>query len=49
MKFDLRNQTFHLILAVLAGLGLGLAYSWKLSPVTYVDASPAILRVHWDE
>jgi hypothetical protein len=44
MRFDLRNQTLHLLVALLAGAGLGLAYSWKLSPVTYVDASPAILR-----
>lgn len=44
MRFDLRNQTFHLVFALLAGFGLGLAYAWKVSPVTYVDASPAILR-----
>src|SRR5690349_23625598 len=44
MRFDFRNGTFPLILALLAGFGLGLAYSWKFSPVTYVDASPAILR-----
>ncbi len=49
MRFDLRNQTFHLIIALLAGLGLGLAYSWKLSPVTYVDASPAILRADFKD
>jgi hypothetical protein len=44
MKFDIRNTTFHIILALLAGLGLGLAYSWLISPVTYVDAPPSILR-----
>jgi hypothetical protein len=44
MRFDPRNQILHLLVALLAGAGLGLAYSWKLSPVTYVDASPAILR-----
>jgi hypothetical protein len=36
--------TIHLILSLLAGLGLGLAYSWFLSPVTYVDANPSLLR-----
>jgi len=49
MRFDLRNQTFHLVIALLAGLGLGLAYSWKISPVTYVDASPAILRADFKD
>ena len=44
MKFDLHNPILHLIFALLVGIGLGLAYSWKISPVTYVDASPAILR-----
>lgn len=44
MRFDLRNPILHLILALLAGLGLGLTYSWKISPVRYTDASPAILR-----
>lgn len=34
----------YVILALLLGLGLGLAYSWVISPVTYVDASPALLR-----
>lgn len=37
-------KILHLLLALLIGLGLGLAYSWYISPVTYVDASPAILR-----
>ena len=44
MRLFLRSPNFHLILALLAGLGLGLAYSWFISPVTYVDANPAILR-----
>ena len=43
-RFDIRNPNLQLLLAILAGIGLGLAYSWKISPVTYVDASPAILR-----
>ena len=49
MNFDLRSPTLHIIIALLAGLGLGLAYSWLISPVTYVDASPAILRVDFKD
>jgi hypothetical protein len=49
MKTLLRNSTLHLILALLTGLGLGLAYSWKISPVTYVDANPAILRADFKD
>lgn len=49
MKFLLRNTTLHLILALLAGLGLGLAYSWLISPVTYVDASPALLQADFKD
>ena len=36
--------TPYLIVALLIGLGLGLAYSWFISPVTYVDANPSILH-----
>lgn len=38
------KSTLLIIFALLLGLGLGLAYSWLISPVTYVDANPAILR-----
>lgn len=38
------KTTLYIILALLIGLGLGLTYSWLISPVTYVDANPAILR-----
>ena len=44
MRFDPRNQTFRLALAFLASVGLGLVYAWKIAPVSYVDATPAILR-----
>jgi hypothetical protein len=44
MRGVLRNPNLHLVLALVAGIGLGLTYSWKISPVTYVDASPAILQ-----
>lgn len=38
------NSVLHILLAALAGFGLGLVYSWLLSPVTYVDADPSLLR-----
>jgi hypothetical protein len=38
------SSILFLLLGLLAGLGLGLVYSWRISPVTYVDAHPAILR-----
>ncbi|MBL8088689.1 MAG: hypothetical protein JNJ43_00060 [Anaerolineales bacterium] len=44
-----RNSTLHIIFALLIGLGLGLAYSWFLSPVTYVDANPSILRADFKD
>jgi len=43
-RLNLGGSVLHLILAALVGLGLGLVYSWVISPVTYVDASPSILR-----
>jgi len=43
-RLNLRSSILQMVLALLAGIGLGLVYSWFLSPVTYVDASPAILR-----
>ena len=49
MRLFLRSIFFHLILALLTGLGLGLAYSWVISPVTYVDANPAILRADFKD
>lgn len=44
MSRILKNTFFHALLALIIGLGLGLFYSWRLSPVTYVDANPSILR-----
>jgi hypothetical protein len=49
MRLFLRSTIFHLILALLTGLGLGLAYSWLISPVTYIDANPAILRADFKD
>lgn len=42
MKF-FRSSTF-LLIGFIAGIGLGVLYSWQISPVTYVDADPSILR-----
>ena len=49
MRLFLRNPILHIVLALLAGLGLGVVYSWLISPVTYVDASPAILRADFKD
>lgn len=39
----------YLIVALLIGLGLGLGYSWFISPVTYVDANPSILHADFKD
>ena len=44
-----RNPILQFTLALLIGFGLGLAYSWLLSPVTYVDAHPALLRADFKD
>lgn len=44
-----RSTALHIILALLAGLGVGLFYSWRISPVTYVDAHPALLRADFKD
>lgn len=49
MRRILRNTVFQVILALLIGLGLGLVYSWRISPVTYVDANPALLRADFKD
>ena len=48
-RLTLRSAALQLTLALLIGLGLGLVYSWFLSPVTYVDANPAILRADFKD
>lgn len=45
----LRSGTFQFVIALLAGFGLGLAYSWLISPVTYEDAAPALLRTDFKD
>lgn len=44
MKIDLHNPLLQITLIFLAGIGFGLFYSWKISPVTYVDADPSLLQ-----
>jgi hypothetical protein len=44
-----RGSIFFIILGLIAGLSLGLIYSWQISPVTYVDANPAILRADFKD
>ena len=44
-----QSSLIQMTLALLAGFGLGLAYAWLLSPVTYVDATPALLRADFKD
>jgi hypothetical protein len=48
MKFS-RSSIFFILLGLITGLGLGLLYSWRISPVTYVDAEPSILRTDFKD
>lgn len=45
----MNRSILYLFFALLTGLGLGLAYSWFVSPVEYVDANPAILRADFKD
>ncbi|GAB4502069.1 MAG: hypothetical protein Fur0035_16150 [Anaerolineales bacterium] len=38
------QRWFFFLLAILAGIGLGLLYGWKINPVQYVDTAPNTLR-----
>lgn len=49
MKTFLQNTILHIALTALIGFGLGLTYSWLISPVTYVDATPALLRADFKD
>jgi hypothetical protein len=44
-----QSTVLHVIFALLVGIGLGLVYSWVVSPVTYVDANPALLRADFKD
>ena len=41
------SRWIRFLLAILAGIALGLAYGWIVSPVRYVDTSPDMLRVDY--
>lgn len=48
MKQD-RRGSWYLLTGLVIGIGLGLVYSWVLSPVEYVDAPPYALRVDYKD
>ncbi len=43
----MRRNFLFIALALLLGFGVGLAYSWLLAPVSYVDAPPALLSANF--
>jgi hypothetical protein len=45
----MRRIPFDIILALLIGLGLGLAYSWLISPLRVVDSDPIALRADFKD
>lgn len=48
MKQD-RRGSWYLLTGLVIGIGLGLVYSWVLSPVEYLDAPPYALRVDYKD
>ena len=42
-------KTLPLLIGLVLGAAIGLLYAWVISPVTYVDASPDILRADYKE
>ncbi|RPI93023.1 MAG: hypothetical protein EHM40_11140 [Chloroflexi bacterium] len=45
----MRRIPWEILLALLAGLGLGLVYSWVVSPPRIVDAEPVVLRADFKD
>jgi hypothetical protein len=45
----MRRIPFDILLSLLLGLGLGLAYSWLISPLRVVDADPIALRADFKD
>jgi hypothetical protein len=39
-----RSRWIFIVLALLAGIGIGLAYGWFINPVDYFDLTPDTLR-----
>ena len=49
MRINLNNPLLQTLLIFFAGIGVGLFYSWKISPVTYVDADPSLLQTDFKD
>jgi len=45
----MRRIPFDILLALLLGLGLGLAYSWLIAPLRVIDADPVALRADFKD
>ncbi len=45
----MKGFRWELVLALLAGLGLGLLYSWVISPIRYVNTTPNSLRADFKD
>ena len=45
----MKRISWEIIFALLAGVGLGLAYSWVISPLRVIDASPVALRADFKD
>jgi hypothetical protein len=45
----MRRVPFDILITLLIGLGLGLAYSWLISPLRVVDADPIALRADFKD
>ncbi len=45
----MKRVPWDILLALLAGLGLGLVYSWAISPTRIVDAQPSALRADFKD
>jgi hypothetical protein len=45
----MRRIPFDILIALLIGLGLGLAYSWLISPLKVIDADPIALRADFKD
>ena len=41
------NRWLFILIALLAGIGLGLAYGWLIDPVDYYDLTPDTLRADY--
>jgi hypothetical protein len=48
MKPD-RRGSWYLLTGLILGVGLGLVFSWWISPVKYVDAPPSTLRAGYKD